>query len=275
MDSIKTPIGYTTRDDIFVRDRNIATEILGKLDFVDMIFLAATGQTPSAPMKRMANAVMVAVTDHGLTPSAIAARLTLLGAPESIQGAVAAGLLGAGNHFLGTMQLSAQMLQQAASELAADAADAEFDARAAALVREYRGNKRILPGIGHPIHIHGDPRVPALRKVAAECGYDGRHWRLATAIERAAQVEYDKRLPLNAAGAVGACVADMNLDPLWARGFALIGRCAGLVAHLIDEKRAPLGQKLWDLVLAQDDSAELAGHDNPIPQRVNALAQGR
>ena len=100
--TIKTPIGYTTRDDIFVRDRNIATEILGQLDFIDMIFLAATGQTPSAPMKRMANTLMVAVTDHGLTPSAIAARLTILGAPESIQGAVAAGLLGAGNHFLGT-----------------------------------------------------------------------------------------------------------------------------------------------------------------------------
>lgn len=273
--TIKTPIGYTTRDDIFVRDRNIATEILGRLDFIDMIFLAATGQTPSAPMKRMANTLMVAVTDHGLTPSAIAARLTILGAPESIQGAVAAGLLGAGNHFLGTMQLSAQMLKDAVAGLAPDADGAAFDACAAALVREYRAGKRIVPGIGHPIHIKGDPRVPALRRVAGECGFEGRHWQLATAIERAAQAEYGKLLPLNAAGAVGACVADMGLDPLWARGFALIGRSAGLVAHLLDEKRAPLGQKLWDLVLAQDDSAELAGHDNPIPQRAQALKAGR
>ena len=68
---------------------------------------------------------------------------------------------------------------------------------------------------------------------------------------------------------------ELGLDPLWARGFALIGRSAGLVAHLLDEKRAPLGQKLWDLVLAQDDSAELAGHDNPIPQRAQALKAGR
>ena len=81
--------------------------------------------------------------------------------------------------------------------------------------------------------------------------------------------------PLPAAGVVCACVSDMGLDPLWARGFALIGRSAGLVAHLLDEKRAPLGQKLWDLVLAQDDSAELAGHDNPIPQRAQALKAGR
>jgi len=265
--TIKTPIGYTTRDDIFVRGRNIATEIIGKLDFVDMIFLAATGQTPSEPMKRMANAIMVTVADHGLTPSAIATRLTFLGAPESIQGAVAAGLLGAGDHFLGTMQTGAQMLQQAIVELRADAGDAEFDDCARALVRAYRASKRIVPGIGHPIHIHGDPRVPALRQIAGECGFEGRHWRLAGAIERAAQAEYGKRLPMNAAGAVAACISDMGLEPIWARGFALIGRSAGLVAHLIDEKRAPLGQKLWDLVLAQDDSAELAGHDNPIPQR--------
>jgi citrate synthase len=269
--TIKTPIGYTTRDEIFVRDRNIATEILGQLDFVDMIFLAATGQTPSTALKRMANALMVAVTDHGLTPSAIAARLTLLGAPESVQGAVAAGLLGAGNHFLGTMQLSAQMLNDAVAGLPAGAGEAEFADCAAALVREYRAARRIVPGIGHPIHVNGDPRVPALRRVAAECGFEGRAWRLAAAIERAAHAATGKLLPLNAAGAVGACAADMGLDPLWARGFALIGRSAGLIAHLIDEKRAPLGQQLWDLVLAQDDSAELAGHDNPIPQRAQAL----
>ena len=108
--TIKTPIGYTTRDDIFVRDRNIATEILGQLDFIDMIFLAATGQTPSAPMKRMANTLMVAVTDHGLTPSAIAARLTILGAPESIQGAVAAGILGSFSDAPGYLDQNNQLI---------------------------------------------------------------------------------------------------------------------------------------------------------------------
>lgn len=273
--TIKTSIGYTTRDEIFVRDRNIATEIIGKLDFVDMIFLAATGDPPTEAMKHMSNALMVAVTDHGLTPSAMAARLTLLGAPESIQGAVAAGLLGAGNHFLGTMQLSAQLLQDAVATLGADAGEAEFDARAVALVREHRAGKRILPGIGHPIHVKGDPRVPALRALAAECGFAGHHWRMAGAIERAAHAEYGELLPLNAAGAVGASVSDMGLDPIWARGFALIGRSAGLLAHLIDEKRAPLGQQLWDLVLAQDDSAELAGHDNLIPQRAKFVAANK
>ena len=136
--TIKTPIGYTTRDDIFVRGRNIAAEIIGKIDFVDMIFLAATGELPTQPIKRLSNALIVTATDHGLTPSAIAARLTYLGAPESLQGAIAAGLLGAGDHFLGTMQLSAQMLKDATAPLAPNAGDADFDACAATLVREYR-----------------------------------------------------------------------------------------------------------------------------------------
>ena len=270
--TLKTPIGFTTRDDIFVRGRNIATEIIGKIDFVEMIFLAATGELPSEPMKRMTNALIVTVTDHGLTPSAIAARLTYLGAPESLQGAVAAGLLGAGDHFLGTMQLSARLLQETLAALGPDADETAVQARAATLVREHRASRRILPGIGHPLHVNGDPRVPALRALAAECGYAGRHWQLASAIERAAEAEYGRLLPLNAAGAVGATVSDMGLDPVWARGLALIGRSAGLVAHLIDERRAPLGQKLWDLVLAQDDSAEQAGIDNPIPQRARWLA---
>jgi citrate synthase len=173
------------------------------------------------------------------------------------------------------MQLSAQMLKDAVAGLAPNADSAAFDACAAALVRDYRAGKRIVPGIGHPIHVKGDPRVPALRALAAECGFAGRHWRMAAAIERAAQAEYGKLLPLNAAGAVGASVSDMELDPIWARAFALIGRSAGLLAHLIDEKRAPLGQQLWDLVLAQDDSAELAGHDNPIPQRAKFVAASK
>ncbi len=271
--TIKTPIGYTTRDDIFVRGRNIATEIIGKVDFVDMIFLAATGELPAEPVKRVANALFVTATDHGLTPSAIAARLTYLGAPESLQGAIAAGLLGAGNHFLGTMQLSAQMLRDGVAGLADDASEADYDRCAESLGREHRAARRIIPGIGHPLHVQGDPRVPALRQVAQECGFLGRHWRFAGAIERAAATEYGRLLPLNAAGAVGATVSDMGLDPVWARGIALIGRCAGLLAHLIDEKRAPLGQEIWNLVLAQAHPADLAGSDNPIPQRARWLQE--
>lgn len=258
--SIKTAIGYTTREDIFVRERNLAKDILGKLDFVDMIYFTATGEVPSEPVKRMTNAIIVTATDHGLTPSAISARMTYLGAPESLQGAVAAGLLGAGNHFLGTMQNAAQLLQSEIGSLTQDDPPAAFAERARELVRAYRQARRIIPGVGHPIHINGDPRVPVLHRIAADNGFDGKHWSLLVAIEEAVKAEFGKYLPTNAAGAVGATVSDMGLAPVWARAFALIGRSAGLLAHLMDEQRAPLGQKIWDLLLAQDDSAALAAN---------------
>jgi citrate synthase len=252
-------MGYTTRDDIFVRDRNLTKDILGKLDFVDMIYFTATGEVPSEQVKRMTNVIIVTATDHGLTPSAISARMTYLGAPESLQGAVAAGLLGAGDHFLGTMQNTAQMLQEEIDSLTAGDSPAAFSERAREVVRASRQARRIIPGLGHPIHTHGDPRVPVLRSIAGDNGFDGKHWSLLAAIEEAFKTEFGKYLPINGAGAIGATVSDMGLEPVWARAFALIGRSAGLLAHLMDEQRAPLGQKIWNLVLAHDDSAALAG----------------
>lgn len=257
--TIKTAIGFTTESQIFVRGRDLAAEIIGKMDFIDMIYFTATGKEPNDRIRTMTNAIIVTATDHGLTPSAIAARMTILGAPESLQGAVAAGLLGAGNHFLGTMQNAAAFTRDEIGPLTQDDDDAAFASRAGEVVRAYRAARRILPGIGHPIHVNGDPRTPVLRRIAGENGFDGKHWRFMASIEKAAEAEFGRLLPINAAGAVGATVADMGLAPVWARAFALIGRSAGLLAHLMEEAENPQGQKIWDLILDQDDSAELAG----------------
>lgn len=249
---ITSNIGFTTPDTIMVRGRNLATEVIGKLDFVDMVWLVTFGRDPEPREKAMVNMLLVTAADHGLTPSAITARLTWLGAPESLQGAVAAGLLGAGSNFLGTVQNVTEMLMREAAPLADDADEAEVQARASAMVREYKGTKRQIAGIGHPIHVDGDPRVPTLRAVSETNGYFGKHWRLALAIPKVFADEYGRSLPLNAAGANGAVLADMGLDPLMGRGLALIGRAAGLVAHVFEERTNPTGQQIWDLVLAQD-----------------------
>jgi len=261
--TVKTDIGFTTRDRIYVRGRDLADDILGKMDFIDMIYFTAMGKEPDARTRAMTNAIIVTVTDHGLTPSAIAARMTILGAPESLQGAVAAGLLGAGNHFLGTMQNAAAFTRDEIGELTDDDDDAAYAARAQEVVRAFRAARRIVPGLGHPIHVEGDPRTPVLRRIAGENGFDGRHWRFMAAVETAAQNEYGRQLPINAAGAVGATVSDMGLAPIWARAFALIGRSAGLLAHLMEELENPQGQKIWDMILEQDDSAECAGIADP------------
>jgi citrate synthase len=257
MAQIKTDIGYTTIDAIMVRGQNLANDLIGTIDFVDMIVLTALGRLPSEPEKKMLNALLVTVTDHGLTPSAIAARMTYLGAPEALQAAVAAGLLGAGSVFLGTMENAATMLRTAASDMTDEAGDTAWRDRARQLIEEYRAERRLIVGVGHPIHVNGDPRVPVLKRLSEETGFYGKHWRLLRAIEDVLRSEFRKRLPINAAGAIGAIVADMGLPSSFARGVALIGRCAGLVAHLLEEQQAPTGQAIWDLVLAQDARNEL------------------
>jgi citrate synthase len=249
---IKTEIGYTTVERIVVRGKDLADEIIGKMDFVDMIMFTHSGRLCGDAERAMINAILVTVTDHGLTPSALAARLTYLGAPEAPQAAVAAGLLGAGSVFLGSMENAAAMLADGARELPFDADDAQVAELARAMVATARAERRHIHGVGHPIHVKGDPRIPTLRALSEAHGYHGRHWRLMTAIEAALFEQRGKRLPLNAAGAIGAMVCDMGLPVSMARGLALIGRCAGLVAHLHEESANPTGQALWNLVLRQD-----------------------
>ena len=251
--AIKTNIGTTTPDTIQVRGLNLATDILGQFDFVDMICWLALARRPEPREKVMLNLLLVTAADHGLTPSAISARMTYLGAPESLQGAVAAGLLGAGSQFLGTVQNAAEFWGSHAADLADGATDEVFRVRAREVVEQARERRAPIPGVGHPIHVGGDPRVPTLRVVSERNGYLGKHWKLALAVEHVLCTEMGKPLPLNAAGAIGAVMADMGLDPLFGRGLALIGRAAGLVAHVMEEKAAPIGQELWNLVLEQDE----------------------
>jgi citrate synthase len=250
---IKTEIGFTTPDAITVRGLDLAGEVLGKLEFVDMVALLAMKRLPTEPERRMLNLLLVSAADHGLTPSAMSARLTFLGAPEALQGAVAAGLLGAGSVFLGTVQNAAQMLIDGASGLPSNANDDQVAQAALALVRSHRAAKRPIYGMGHPIHVNGDPRIPVLRETSRANGYYGLHWRLADAIPGAIEQERGRRLPMNAVAGLGAIIADMKLDTLLGRGLMMVGRCAGLVAHVLEERDAPIGQELWDLVLRQDE----------------------
>lgn len=246
-----TKIGHATADDIFIRDLNLADDIIGQLDFVDVTYLLITGRKPDVNEKRMINALLVTGTDHGFTPSSISARLTYLGSPESLQGAIAAGLLGAGNRFLGAMQKTSELLIEQIGELSDQSSDEEFLAQADRVIATCKSQGEPITGVGHPIHINGDPRTPRLRQLSKECGYYGKHWRLMDAISERL-VASGKNLPLNAVGCVGAIIADMGLDPIIGRGLAIIGRSAGLLAHIYEETAEPAGQKLWDAVLQAD-----------------------
>lgn len=248
---VKTDIGYTTLDAITVRGLDLATEIIGKFDFVDMIFHTVLARRPTPQEKVMVNALLVTTADHGITPSSLSARLTYIGAPEALQGAVATGLLGAGSVFLGTMQNAAEMLIDGARALPPDASDETIAAAARAVIKRHKEERRAIYGVGHPIHVNGDPRVPALRDLSRENGFFGVHWRLMDAIA-AELASGGKKLPVNAVGAIAAIVAAMGLDPLIARGLSLVGRSAGLLAHILEEKEAPMAREAWELVLRAD-----------------------
>ncbi|WP_395709607.1 citryl-CoA lyase [Reyranella sp.] len=254
---VKTEIGYTTTDTIMVRGLNLATEIIGKLDFVDMIFHTVLSRRPTREEKVMVNALLVTTADHGITPSSLSARLTYIGAPEALQGAVATGLLGAGSVFLGTMQNATEMLVAAGRSLDHDVGDASILHAARTLVERHREQRLPIYGVGHPIHVEGDPRVPALRELSRANGFFGVHWRLMDAVSQILSTEHGKNLPVNAVGAIAAIVAAMELDPLIARGLSLVGRSAGLLAHILEEKQTPMARQAWELVLRADPRNQL------------------
>jgi citrate synthase len=222
---------------------------MGRLSLTDLTFLLLTRREPSDGERRLLDAVLVSLADHGLTPSALAARLTYTGAPEAIQGAVAAGLLGAGSVFLGPAGDTAAFLADA---LAAHGEGRSDDATLAAVARRavderMRAGARV-PGLGHPVHRVEDPRTPRLFQLAAGEGLLGPHARLLAEVARAHAEASGRRLPVNGAGAGGAVLIDIGIPPASVRGVVLIARTAGLVAHLAEEAERPLGMPLWQEV---------------------------
>ncbi len=227
-------------DNIWIRGRNLCDELIGHKTFTDYILFHFFGEEPNALQRAVVDAVLVCIMEHGMTPSAIASRVTYLGAPESLQGAVAAGLLGAGSRFVGTADESAALLKRIA-----DKPPSERVGEAERIAEEFTSAKKFLPGYGHPIHVNGDPRVKRLDEVAREAGAKGEYldamYLLGDAIKKAS----GKNIVINVNAAIGAVLLEADIPPTIARGFNLIARCAGLVGHLLEEQTEPAGYHIW------------------------------
>jgi citrate synthase len=243
---LRTGIGSSTPDSITVCGRDLARDLMGKVTFSELALLIVTRRMPRAAESRLLDAVLVSLTDHGLTPTVLAARLTHTGAPESLQGAIAAGLLGGGSVYLGPTEDTARFLSEVLADVAGSPpSDAALDQAAVAAVRARAAAGERVPGLGHPIHKDVDPRVPRLYAIAEEGGLLGPHLRLLRAVAEAQAIAGGRRLPINGAGAAGAALADLGVPPGLARGFALLARTAGLVAHLGEEMEHPIGPRLY------------------------------
>ena len=245
--SFPTSLGTSTADQITLLGQDLTADLMGKVSFGELAFWLVTLRRPTPSETRVFEAVLVALADHGFTPTAIAARVTYLSAPDSLQGALAAGLLGGGSRFLGVTEDCGRylhdVLETMGGELPSD--DGGWDAVALEAVRRTRAEKRFVPGLGHPVHKDTDPRTPVLIGIAEAEGLRGAHLRLFEAIGRVHEQVLGRRLPLNGAGVCGAALADLGLPVEMLRGFALLARAAGLLGQIAEERRRPIGMDMY------------------------------
>ena len=246
-DWLRTGIGASDADSITVMGRDLASELMGEVTFTELTFLLVQRRMPEPEETRLLDAVLVSLADHGLTPTVLAARLTHTGAPESIQGAIAAGLLGAGSVFLGVVEDTARFLEAilAGAGAGPGSSDADLRAAAAAAVAERVAAGRRIPGLGHPVHKVQDPRTPRIYEIARESGRLGPHLRLLQLVSDVHREQTGAALPINGAGVDGAALADLGFPPALLRGLALLARTAGLLGHLAEEMKQPLGMPLY------------------------------
>lgn len=243
------PTGIGTSDATSIRllGHDLANELLGRVGFGELALWLATQKRPTPQQVRVFEAVLVSLADHGFTPTAIAARLTLYSAPDALQGAIAAGLLGGGSRFLGVTEDTGRFL---AGVLAGTGdqiptTDEQWDSLARQVVREQRAAGRFIPGLGHPVHKTTDPRTAVMIEIAEQEGLRGPHLCLFEAIGRVHSEILGRKLPLNGAGVAGAALADLGLPPALLRGVALLARTAGLLGHLAEELRNPIAPDIY------------------------------
>lgn len=230
-----------TSDDetIVVRGNDLCRDLIGKLSFVDYFWLLVTGQRPDAVASRVLDATLVAITEHGLVPSVQASRMTLAAAPDAIQGAVAAGILGCGSVILGASETAGRFFLRI--DALAKEKNLSLQAAATELVRELRAGKHAIPGYGHPQHKARDPRVARLFEVAAEAGAPGHFVAIAEAVEQVLPDLTGRDLRLNVSAAIPAVLLDVGFPAAALKGVPILARCAGLIGHLTEELAHPIG----------------------------------
>ncbi len=242
-----TGIGTSDASSIHLLGHDLAGELMGNIGFGELALWLATQQRPTPQQVRVFEVVLVSLADHGFTPTAIAARLTLYSAPDALQGAMAAGLLGGGSRFLGVTEDTGRFLASvlATVEGPLPATDEQWDVLARRAVTEQRAAGRFMPGLGHPVHKTVDPRTAVIIAIAEQEGLRGPHLRLFEAIGRVHADVLGRKLPLNGAGVAGAALADIGLAPELLRGVSLLARAAGLLGHIAEELRHPIAPAIY------------------------------
>ncbi|WP_144630090.1 citryl-CoA lyase [Bordetella genomosp. 13] len=235
----RTSISTSDEHTIVVRGQDLCQDLIGKISFTDYFHLLLTGRRPDAAATAVIDATLVAIAEHGLVPSVQASRMTLAAAPDALQGAVAAGILGCGSVILGASETAGRMFHEIEARAKADGTD--NDEAALAVLQEYRAARRAIPGYGHPLHKERDPRVGRLFDVAREAGASLAYIDIAEAVERAIPQVLGKELKLNVSAAIPAVLLGVGFPLLALKGVPILARTAGLIAHLNEELEQSIG----------------------------------
>jgi citrate synthase len=231
-------ISQTFPDRVEVRGRDLTGDLMGRLSFTEYFHLLLTGREPTADERDFMDLLLVAIAEHGMMPTNVAARMTLAADPGALQGAVAAGILGAGPVLLGTSEPCARLLARAQERVAAGGDPARV---ARDLAEEIRDGGGRVPGFGHPIHKPLDPRAERIFAFADERGVSGPHCLLAQEFRHAVPEVMGRPLTLNISMASAAVMLDLGFPSSAVKVIPLLARTGGLLAHLIEEQRRPIG----------------------------------
>ena len=237
-------------DRVEVRGHDLTGELMGNVTFSEYFHLLLTGHEPTEDQRYFLDLLLVAIAEHGMMPTNVAARMTLAADPGSLQGAVAAGILGCGPVLLGTSEACAQLLEAAQGEVAAGGAPEAVARRGAQAVRD-AGEK--LPGFGHPVHKPLDPRAERILELADARGVSGPHVALARAFRDAAAEAWGRPLTMNVSMPIAAVMLDLGFPATVVKAVPILARTAGLLAHLAEEREQPAG---WPMAKAAEDTIE-------------------
>jgi citrate synthase len=225
-------------DRVEVRGRDLSGDLMGRLTFSEYVHLLLTGREPTDDQRFFLDLLLVAIAEHGMMPTNVAARMTLAADPGSLQGAVAAGILGAGPVLLGTSEACARLLAAAQEEVSQGAEPERVARETATRVRE-AGDR--LPGFGHPVHKPLDPRAERILELADERGVSGPHVALARAFREAAAQAWGRPLTMNVSMPIAAVMLDLGFPAAVVKAVPILARAAGLLAHLAEERESPAG----------------------------------
>jgi citrate synthase len=227
-----TRIGHASPDRVEVRGRDLGGDLMGRLTFTELFHLLLTGREPSDDERFFLDLLLVSIAEHGLMPSIVAARMTLAADPDSLQGAVAAGILGCGPVILGTSEECARLLE---TNLGREPLEIAKEVHAA-------GEK--MPGFGHPVHTPVDPRAERIFELADEHGVTGAHTELARGLRDAVADVWGKPLTINVSMPIASVLLDLGYPVSAVKAIPILARTASLLAHLAEEQEDPIGLKL-------------------------------